>query len=123
MMAVNFKVDDVDRVFMNGATPSQDGYMSKEQAAKLAGLPSGGSVGAFQFVVSQPVDGSDFIVTLPVGLDQPDTFYCVSMTIASLTSPTGYTIPFANQTTMSFRVVTDGTLPNGTLLNFQITHF
>ena len=106
-----------------GATPQSAGCMTAAQALKLAGIPSVGAEGAFQYVVSQPANGSDFIVTLPAALIQPDSFYCVSMTIASLTSPTGYTIPFTDQTPTHFRVVTDGTFPNLTLLNFQITHF
>jgi hypothetical protein len=116
-------VNSVQADVIQGATPLTAGVMTAAQAAKLAGIPFVGAIGAFQFTVSQPADGTDFVVTLPPGLHQPDVFYMVSMTIASLTSPTGYVIPFVDQALTHFRVVTDGTFPDLTLLNFQITHF
>lgn len=109
-------------ILINDATETQSGAMSAADKTKLDGFPNN-PFGAFPYTVSQPADGSDFFVSLPAGLVQSTVNYGVSMTIASVTISTEYTIPFVSQTKTAFRVVTDGTLSNGTPLIFTVTPF
>jgi hypothetical protein len=99
------------------ATPTNDGYMSADQAAKLAGLTPGSSSLAFQYTV-QSGDDSDFTVTMPSA--QANANYLVTPTIASGTTFTNFIIPTSAQTENTFQVLTDGVLPVGTLINFTV---
>lgn len=99
------------------ATPGNDGVMTAAQAAKLASLSGGGS---FQIRVYQPAMGTDFIVLFPLSLVQPNAKYAIVPTIATANLFTGISIPYVDQTPTQFRVTTDGTLPDGTLLNFVV---
>lgn len=105
----------------SGGVGGNDGYLTAQQyEALLAGAGGGGA--AFQYTVVGG-DNDDFTVTIPAA-DRPATAnYVVNMTIQSGSIFTLYRIPFADQTTTQFRVLTDGTLAVGTLLGFTITEF
>lgn len=99
------------------ATPANDGFMSAAQAAKLAGLTPAGNTQAFQYTI-QAGDNDDFFVSIPVAMS--DGNYMVTPVIASGSSFTNFIIPFSSQTTAQFEVLSDGTLPIGTLINFTV---
>lgn len=99
------------------ATPANDGYMSADQAAKLAQLTPGGGGLAFQYTTLMG-DGNDFTVTMPT--PQANALYLVTATIASGSAFTGIIVPYSAQTQETFQVLTDGTLPVGTLINFSV---
>lgn len=99
-----------------GATPTKAGVMTAAQAAQLAGL----SKGSFAYIVTQPGDGSDFIVPIPAALQLGTTNYRVGWTISTANVFTGVAISFADNALTQFRVTTDGDLPNGTILIFSL---
>ncbi len=104
----------------SGGVGGHDGYLTAQQYESL--LAGGGGGAAFQYTVVGG-DNDDFTVAIPAA-DQPATAnYVVNMTIQSGSIFTLYRIPFADQTTTQFRVLTDGTLAVGTLLGFTITEF
>jgi hypothetical protein len=105
------------------ATPFNDGVMTAAQAAKLASLFPSGSEGVFLTAISQPADGTDFIVTIPAALVPPSANYVPLPVIMTANTFTGISISFADQTRTTFRVTTDGELPDGTLLAFFIQPF
>ncbi len=105
----------------SGGVGGNDGYLTAQQYEELL-AGSGGGGAAFQYTVIGG-DNDDFIVAIPAA-DQPTTEnYVVNMTIQSGSIFTLHRIPFADQTTTQFRVLTDGTLAVGTLLGFTITEF
>ncbi len=99
------------------ATPRSDGSMSKEQAAKVAGLiPGGGSSYVIRYVVG-PGNTGIFFVDLPVPITVD---YSVTMTVASANAgAASYEIPEDNQSDTSFMVIT-APFPEGTILKFGV---
>ena len=122
-VAIDPAPNSIQAQVINDATPFNDGVMTKAQAAKLAGLvPSAGS-GSFQISISQPADGSDFTVTIPLALRPPTASFGVNITIATANEFTSIATSYVDNTLTTFRVTTDGTLPDGTLLNCFIQPF
>lgn len=101
------------------ATPLNDGVMTAAQAAKLAGLTPGGSK-AFKYTVSQPADGSDWIVTMPAAVVQATANYMVTAQLGTVDEFTATTIDSTSFTVNTFRVQTDAELPNGTIIFFSV---
>jgi hypothetical protein len=98
-----------------------DGYLTAEQYEDiLDAIASAGK--AFQYTVGIG-DNDDFTVTIPVAKRPATADYVATMTIQSGSIFTLARIPYANQTTSTFRVITDGLFAVGTLLAFTITEF
>lgn len=107
-------------VASSGGAGGNDGYLTAQQYEDLVNASGGGA--AFQYTVAIG-DNDDFTVPIPAALQPSSTDYKVDMTIQSGSMFTLYRIPFANQATTEFRVLTDATLVVGTLLAFTITEF
>lgn len=100
-------------------TSTTDGAMTPELLALLLGLVTQ-SGGAFQRVISQPADGTDFIVAIPTALQLGTANYQPVCSIMTPNTFTGIAFELASQTSTQFRVTTDGTLPDGTVLLFSL---
>ncbi len=108
-------------VASSGGVGGNDGYLTAKQYEDLVSGAVGGAK-AFQYTVVGG-DNDDFTVSIPAAKQPSSTDYMVTMTIQSGSIFTLYRIPYADQTTTTFRVLTDGTLAVGTLLGFTINTF
>ncbi len=95
---------------IQNATCRNDGVLSKELACRLS------RTGAFKRIVNQPEDADDFVIDLPVALHQASVNYMATVMIGTANEFTGIAVSFVDNTRTSFRVTTDGILPNGTIL-------
>ena len=72
----------------------------------------------FIYTVSQPGDGTDFLV--PLGTAMTNTNYVVNATLGDSSSFVNFRIPTANRALAAFRVITSGTLANGDTIYFTV---
>lgn len=73
---------------------------------------------AFRRTISQPADGQDFIVSLPTALTSAN--YAISIDQSQASNYVDVICPLSGRTTSQFRVVTTGTIPDGSVLGFVV---
>lgn len=87
-----------------------------------SGGGGGGTTQTFRYTVSQPADGTDFMVTLPAAM--PNDSYSVFPALAGVVSITGIDCPdilAGDRTTTQFRVVTAAALADGDFVDFFVS--